>query len=457
MAHLHLLGIAGSFMAGVARLALELGHSVSGSDRAFYPPFGDAVRQLDCELFEGYDSDCRTRPADLYLVGNVVSRGNPLLESLLRDNRPFISAPQWLYENLLRERRVLAVAGTHGKTTTSALLTYLLEKAGYTPGFLVGGVLPNFALSARLAAESDYFVIEADEYDSAFFDKRPKFLHYRPQVAILNNLEFDHADIYPDVEAIIRQFHYLLRSIADNGQLIVRAGDDHLAAAVAMGCYTPLQYFGDAADDGADWHWHYQRGQMRIQRGGAPVGEAFPPPLAGAANRDNVVAAVAAAAAVGCDAARAGALLEGFRPPLRRLQLIAAANGIRAYDDFAHHPTAIAKTIAALAEQRAMDNGGGGRLIAVFEPRSNTMKAGVFREQWRDTFQQADMVIAVGQQDWLPTVLNGCAQDLLIVPDAAAAAARLEGVVAGGDDLLLMSNGDFGGLAGMVKRLVEGA
>ena len=436
-------------MAGVAHLARALGHEVSGSDRAFYPPFGTAVREMGVQLYEGYDAEIGERPADLYIIGNAISRGNPLMESILRERAHFISAPQWLYENVLRQRRVFAVAGTHGKTTTTALLVHLLEAAGKAPGFLVGGMLPGFAASARLAPESDIFVIEADEYDTAFFDKRPKFLHYHPSLVILSNLEFDHADIYADVDAIITQFHYLLRSVADNGQVIAAAEDAHIAAAIAMGCYTPVQYFGNADD----WHWQMADGQMTLHCGNSQLGDPFPPPLAGAANRDNTVVALAAAAASGVDIAKAGALLAGFQPPLRRMQLVAEGKDMRVYDDFAHHPTAIRKTIAALAEQRS---GRSGRLIAVFEPRSNTMKAGVFRTHWSAALQQADIVIAVGKQEWLPEVLAPCGDKVQILPDPAAAAAHLQTTARKGDDILLMSNGDFGGLAGMVKAFVEG-
>ena len=451
MAQLHLLGIAGSFMAGIARLAAADGHHIAGSDAAFYPPFGDEVKKLNCPLYQGYDADCHDRPADLYIIGNAISRGNPLLESILRHRRPFISAPQWLYENVLRNKHVLAVAGTHGKTTTSALLTYLLTQAGLAPGFLVGGMLPNFSRSAQLAVDSDFFVIEADEYDSAFFDKRPKFLHYHPRTAILNNLEFDHADIYPDVAAIVRQFHYLLRSVPDNGRIIAAANEPHLAAAIAMGCYTPIEYFGNESNEnaGGDWHWRYANEKMQVWRGQEQCGEPFPPPLAGKANRNNVLAAIVAAAAVGVDVNRCGEYLQGFVPPLRRLQLLAENKGIRLLDDFAHHPTAISETIAALAEQ------GKGRLIAVFEPRSNTMKAGVFRTQWQQTFRQADYVVAVGDQPWLPQTLANCHPHLQIADTVAAAEALICPLLRADDTVVLMSNGDFGGLAARLAAFVN--
>lgn len=453
MAHLHLLGVAGSFMAGVARLAQEAGHTVSGSDRAFYPPFGEAVRQMDIALHKGYEASSSDRPADLYIVGNAISRGNPLMESILRDGRPFISAPQWLCENILRGRQVIAVAGTHGKTTTTALLVHLLQRAGHAPGFLVGGILPGAGVSAALAPQSPLFVIEADEYDSAYFDKRPKFLHYHPFTAVLNNLEFDHADIYPDIAAIIRQFHYLLRSVPDSGHIIARGGDSNIAAAIDMGCYSPVQYLGGGSDSSSDWRWQYKERQMHILRNGKPQGDTFAPPLAGAANRDNILAAVAAAATAGVDPAQAGALLQDFQPPLRRLQLVHQGGGIRVFDDFAHHPTAIAQTIAALAEERGGESEG--RLIAVFEPRSNTMKAGVFREQWQHVFNAADAVVAVGEQKWLPEVLQHCAGKLHIAANAAVAADYLRQSVRVGDDILLMSNGDFGDLAGMLAAQLE--
>ena len=443
MAHLHILGVAGSFMAGLARLAVADGHTVSGSDNHFYPPFGEQARLLKATLFEGYDGDCAQRPADLYLVGNAVSRGNPLMESILRRRLPYISGPQWLYENVLRTRRVIAVAGTHGKTTTAALLVHLLDRAGIMPGFLLGGVYPALGVSSRLSPQSPWFVIEADEYDSAFFDKRPKFLHYHPQIAVLNNLDFDHADIYPDVDAIILQFHYLLRTMPDNAAVIARGGDKNLAAAIGRGAYSPIQWFGDSA--ASEWHWRLDGSAMQIIHADESVpSPRFPPPLPGAANRDNICAAAAAAVAAGVDRLKIGDYLQEFQPPLRRLQHLFTCRGVRVFDDFAHHPTAIKKTIAALAEQRRT------RLVAVFEPRSNSMKAGVFRRQLAAAVAAADIVVAVGD-DWLNDSLAACAQPVFVEAAAAAAAARLATITMPGDDVLLMSNGDFGGLQQLLK------
>lgn len=440
MARLHFLGIAGSFMAGAARLAAESGHAVGGSDNHFYPPFGGQARQLGATLFEGYDAAAADRAADVYVVGNAVSRGNPLMESIMRARLPYVSAPQWLYEQVLSSRRVVAVAGTHGKTTTTALLVYLLERAGEAPGFLAGGVLPHLGVSARLSPRSSHFIVEADEYDSAFFDKRPKFLHYHPQVAVINNVDFDHADIYPDIDAIILQFHYLLRTVADDGVVVARAGDVNLDAAIRRGIYSPLQRFGG----GGEWDWRYADGKMRLRRGGTEY-PPFTPPLAGAFNRDNICAAAAAAAAIGVEAEKIGDYLQGFQPPLRRLQHLFSVRGVRVFDDFAHHPTAIRATIAALHEIRRA------RVIAVFEPRSNSMKAGVFREQLAEALAAADMVVAVGGGDWLKAALAACAPPVFIEADALAAAARIADCAKDGDEVLLMSNGDFGGLGKLLQ------
>lgn len=459
MAHYHFLGIAGAFMAGAARLAAELGHQISGSDRAFYPPFGEEAHRTGATLHTDYQTTVQERPADCYIIGNAISRGNPLLESILRTRRPFLSAPQFLHQHILPGRRPIAIAGTHGKTTTASLTVHLLDTAGAAPGFLVGGILPTHGLSARLSPSAAPFVCEADEYDTAFFDKRPKFLHLHPHIAVLNNLEYDHADIYPDIEAIIRQFHYLIRTIPDNGTLLVRTDDANLATARAMGCHTPVQLFGphpaslSKNTDLPHWTWRYHRGAMQIYRRGVPCGGAFIPPLAGAANRDNITAAIAASTAAGADPTRAGAHLQSYRPPLRRLQCIHDRNDIRIYDDFAHHPTAIAKTIAALAELRTQRPIPAirGKLIAAFEPRSNTMRAGVFQNDWQTTLAQADAVVAVGTHPWLKRALSSCTPPPHLTADATTAATLITAMAGPGDDILLMSNGDFDNLAETLK------
>ena len=452
MAHFHLLGIAGTFMAGVATLAKALGHEVSGSDEAFQAPMGDVVRGLGCRLYEGYGATVDERPADCYLVGNAISRGNPLMESVLRSRRPYQSAVQWLAETVLHQRRVVAVAGTHGKTTTAALLTWLLECQGYSPGFLVGGVLPNFEASARLSPDSPWFVVEADEYDSAFFDKRPKFLHFRPHVVVVNNIEFDHADIYADVEAIVRQFHYLLRNLPDDGHLVARDGDVNVQAVLErQSCPVAVRRFGEWTTEGRDWRWQWRDGGMEVFLDGDRLC-GLRPPLPGAVNRHNVLAAVAALAAVGGAVGRLGeGTFAEFRPPLKRLQKIFECGDVRCFVDFAHHPTAIRETLAALRE--AAD--GRRRIVAVFEPRSNSMKAGVFADRLAAAFAEADLVIATGRADWLRASLSDHAA-ALVVPTVDDTFERIRREAVAGDDLLIMSNGDYGGLPGRLRAAYAG-
>lgn len=444
MKHLHFIGISGALMTGAAKLAQDAGFVVSGSDCAFYPPFGDMARALNIPLYEGYAADVRSRAADCYVVGNAISRGNPLLESVLSSRLPYISAAQWLGENIMHNKTVLAVAGTHGKTTTAAILTWILHRAGYAPGFLAGGVLPNFGVSAA-AGQSELFVVEADEYDSAFFDKRPKFLHYRPTAVILNNLEFDHADIYDNIGDIVRQFHFLLRTVVADGQIIARAQDINIAAAIKMGAYSPISYFGD----GGQWRWKYANHIMHILYEEKTLCS-FCPPLPGAFNRDNIVAAAAAAHYVGADMGKLGEYLQGFRAPLRRLQPVADCADILIYDDFAHHPTAFDKTIMALTEMHP-----GRRIVAVFEPRSNTMKSGKLKGRLATAFVGAARIIAVGEQEWLAESLLPLGDSATICKDAKAAAAKLQEEIRPGDCVVLMSNGDFGGLPKMAAAMVK--
>ena len=443
MKHLHFIGIAGALGAGVAQLAAEKGFTVCGSDRAFYPPFGDAARQSGAKLYEGYEATVVDRPADLYIVGNAVSRGNPLVESVLAERRPYISAAQWLGENILADRKVLAVAGTHGKTTTTALLAWILERAGLSPGFLAGGIAPNFGVSAR-SGNSEWFVVEADEYDTAFFDKRPKFLHYRPHIALLNNLEFDHADIYRNENEIARQFHYLLRCVPGNGRVIMRARSRYLRAAAKAGIYSPLSQFGK----GGEWQRRDEDGKiMRVYYRGEEMC-AFVPPMFGEANRDNILAAAAAAHYAGADVRKLPDYLQGFRPPLRRMQKLADANGILVYDDFAHHPTAYRKTLEAAAAEYPQK-----RIVAVFEPRSNTMKAGALRARLPNAFTAAHKVVAVGEQEWLATFLPP--EKTKVFPTAATAADYLRHEIRTNDCIILMSNGDFANLPQTVAEMVR--
>ncbi len=449
--HLHFIGIAGSFMVGAARLAAERGHQISGSDTAFYPPMGEQAHAIGATLYTDYNADVNSRPADCYIIGNAVSRGNPLVESILSSNLPYISAPQWFAENILRGKTTIAVAGTHGKTTTASLLAWLMESAGLSPGFLLGGVHPNFGVSAKTGS-GQYFVIEADEYDSAFFDKRPKFLHYRPTVAVLNNLEFDHADIYDSLAGIIKQFHYLLRTLPANGQAIVRFGDKNLAQALHQGVYSQVATFGGGSDDGGgDWLWGFVDGEMVINKDSAECCR-LSPPLSGKMNRDNILAAIVAANAVGVDATRAGEFLAGYHPPLRRLQKIIDSKNILVFDDFAHHPTAYRQTIAALAEMHPTR-----RIIVAFEPRSNTMKAGFFKNELAMAFAAAARVIACsGDIGWdLALALKPLADVAAIENTVDDVVARIVNEVRPGDCVLLMSNGDFGGLAEKLKQRLE--
>ena len=456
---IHFIGVSGAFMSGLARLALDKGLQVSGSDANFDPPMGDVARALGCPLFSGYDADVKSRPANLYVVGNAISRGNPLMESVMREGRDYVSAPQFLCENVLRGRKVLAVAGSHGKTTTTALLAHILDRAGMSPGFLAGGILPSFGASARLGS-GECFAIEGDEYDSAFFDKRPKFMHYRPQGAALNNLEFDHADIYANVDEIIRQFHYLLRTIPPDGKIVARAGDANLTRALQTGVYSPVDFFGGENDneneDNNDnnppnirWRWRMNGDAMEVWDDGR-LRASFIPPLPGAMNRDNILAAIALADWAGASADDAKNHLRDFAAPLRRLQFLGERYGVKVYDDFAHHPTAYAATIRALREAEPKS-----RLLAVFEPRSNTMKAGVFRAALAESLSDADIIIACkSAAKWnLQDALRDLGARATVVDNAGEALSQILAVAQKGDCVLTMSNGPFDGLA---KKVLHG-
>ena len=455
-------------MAGVARLASELGYAVSGSDDSCWPPMDAQIRDAKVDFYRGYDAAVEDRPADCYLIGNAVSRGNPLVESILDSGRDFDSGPAFVARAAMRDRAVVAVAGTHGKTTTAAALAWILERAGESPGFLIGGVAPNFGVSARLGGASSPFVFEADEYDSAFFDKRPKFLHCRPRVALVNNLQFDHADIYPDIDSLILQFHYLFRAVARSGTLVLRARDANIRKALARGAYSPRAYFGpldEPEENGGersplgDFHWRFkkgekgEKGEMAIVGGGeSPV--CFAPPLPGAMNRDNLTAAIVCARALGVPVARAAAALADFRPPLRRLQLVARPGGISLYDDFAHHPTACRETVAALRESSPA------RILAVFEPRSNTMRAGVWAEDLAAAFADADLVFACrGETKWdlekSLAPLNRDRRRAFVFDSVAEIAPAVAAAARAGDAVLLMSNGDFGGVGGQIAAAIE--
>ena len=438
---LHILGICGTFMGGVAALARELSLEVEGSDANVYPPMSSQLEALGIRLMEGYTA-ARLQPApDLVVVGNAMTRGNPAVEYLLDAQLPYVSGPQWLGETVLAGREVLAVAGTHGKTTTTSLLAHLLEEAGLAPGFLIGGVPGNFGVSARLGTGKS-FVIEADEYDTAFFDKRSKFVHYHPRIAILNNLEYDHADIFPDVAAIQRQFHHLVRTVPGNGRLIVNAEDARLAEVLAMGCWTPVETFGI---DGGDW-----RGSLLEPDGsafvvhcrGERVGEVRWP-LLGRHNVMNALAALAAAAAAGADPVALLPAFANFQGAQRRMELVGEARDVRVYDDFAHHPTAIATTLAGL---RA--NVGGARILVALEPRSNSMRQGAHAAALAPALQAADAVVFL-QRPELPWDAHRVTDALggrgSTVPTVDALLAALQTQVRAGDSVVFMSNGGFEG------------
>lgn len=436
--HVHILGICGTFMAGVAALARAAGHRVTGSDRAVYPPMSDQLAALGIELVEGYEAGQLEPAPDVVVVGNVMSRGMPVVEALLDSDLPYASGPEWLARELLPGRRVIAVAGTHGKTTTTSLLAWILDQAGLAPGFLIGGIPENFGVSARLG-DGEVFVIEADEYDTAFFDKRAKFLWYRPRIAIVNNLEYDHADIYPDLAAIRWQFHQLLRGLPGNGRLIVPAGDPEIERLLAMGYWTPVETTGSDPAAGADWLASATAGELRLRHRGRSLGKSGWP-LLGRHNAENAAAAIAAAAAVGVEPARALAALERFAGVKRRLQLRGEFGGVRLYDDFAHHPTAIRRSLAALRDAA------GGRLLVILEPRSNSMRLGTHREALAPALAGADRawVYVPPDLDWdLDAALAGTADscgELDAIVAGVAAAARP------GDSVVVMSNGGFGGI-----------
>jgi len=437
--HIHILGICGTFMAGIAAIAREAGHTVTGSDANAWPPMSTQLEQLGIAVMRGYDPDHLLPRPDVVVVGNVVTRGNPAMEYVLNEGLPYVSGPQWLAENVLQGRHVLAVAGTHGKTTTTSILAWLLEHAGLEPGFLVGGVPMNFGLSARLG-KSPYFVIEADEYDTAFFDKRSKFVHYRPRTAILNNLEFDHADIFPDLAAIERQFHHLVRTVPGQGRLVVNGRDEALARVLQQGCWSGVEYF----DTPQGWRAEPNAEGFELFVDGQSQG-AVQTPLAGTHNRSNTLAAFAAAAHVGVPVATLVEGLARFQSVKRRLELVGERRGIKVYDDFAHHPTAIEVTVDALRQQP------GGRVLAVLEPRSNTMRMGSHAAELAQSLHAADLVYVYARPDlkWdAAAALKDVGPRLRVYQDLGELIGAIAGEAAAGDRVLVMSNGDFGGIHG---------
>jgi UDP-N-acetylmuramate: L-alanyl-gamma-D-glutamyl-meso-diaminopimelate ligase len=440
--HLHILGICGTFMGGLAALARESGHTVTGCDLNVYPPMSEQLRALGIDLIEGYGADQLTLAPDLFVVGNSIVRGNPLMEAILDAGLPYTSGPQWLAEHVLPGRHVLAVAGTHGKTTTTAMLAWILESAGLAPGFLVGGVPGNFGVSARLgrAGHSSAFVIEADEYDTAFFDKRSKFIHYRPRTLVLNNLEYDHADIFENLAAIERQFHHLVRTVPSQGRLVVNSREESLQRVLAMGCWSTVQRFGAKKEEpgalrarGEPHAFDVLRGSLKIAR--------VDWSLLGEHNQLNALAAIGAAEHVGVAPEAAAKALGTFAGVRRRLELRGSVNRIAVYDDFAHHPTAMRTTIDGLRRKIGRE-----RILAVFEPRSNTMKLGVVRAQLPWSLEEADLAFChSGGLGWdAAAALKPMGAQAMVCATIDQLVAQVVGAARPGDHILCMSNGGFG-------------
>jgi UDP-N-acetylmuramate: L-alanyl-gamma-D-glutamyl-meso-diaminopimelate ligase len=447
--HIHILGICGTFMGGVAQLARAAGHRVTGCDANVYPPMSTQLEAAGITLVEGYDAGQVSLAPDLYLVGNAISRGNPLLEEILDRGLPYASGPQWLADNVLRGKWVLAVAGTHGKTTTTAMLAWILEYAGLAPGFLVGGVPVDFDRSARWS-DSAFFVIEADEYDTAFSDKRSKFVHYRPRTAVLNNLEFDHADIFQDLAAIETQFHHLVRTLPRSGLIVANGGEASLDRVLKRGAWTPVEWFNRS--EGWTAGEPDAEGRFAVRLGGQDLGSTALS-LPGAHNRANAVAAVAAARHAGVPPSVAIEALGAFRGVKRRMELRGTAGGVAVYDDFAHHPTAIAATLAALRQKV-----GRAPVIAVLEPRSNTMKLGVMKDQLAGSLADADRVYCYGANlGWdARAALAPLGEKAEVFDDIEGIVQAVRRAARPGDQVLVMSNGGFGGIHGKLLAALAG-
>lgn len=440
--HIHIIGICGTFMGGLAVIARQSGYRVSGSDQQVYPPMSTQLQEQGIELMEGYRAENLAAKPDLVIIGNALSRGNPEVEAVLNLGLKYVSGAQWLAEHVLHNKWVLAVAGTHGKTTTTSMLSWILEHQGFNPGFLIGGIPLNFGISARLG-ESDFFVIEADEYDTAFFDKRSKFVHYRPRTAILNNLEFDHADIFENLDAIKRQFHHLVRTIPGEGLIIAPATEHNLDDVLAMGCWTPVQR--TAITGSADWQaellaedgsqftiLHNQTAQGTVTWG-----------LTGQHNVFNALSAIAAARHVGIAPADAIKSLQQFKNVKRRMEVLATIGKVTLYDDFAHHPTAIALTLEGLRKRVQ-----GERIIAIVEPRSNTMRMGVHTQSLAESLADADLALIYQPENlgWDLGKLLNYASNIKICTTLDAIIAELQQQVGQGGHFVLMSNGSFGGI-----------
>ena len=439
--HLHILGICGTFMGGIAAIAREAGHRVTGCDANVYPPMSDQLRALGIDLIEGFDAAQMALAPDVFVIGNVVTRGNPLQEALLDAGARYTSGPQWLAEHVLAGRHVLAVAGTHGKTTTTSMLAWILEQAGLEPGFLVGGVPLNFGVSARLG-RGRCFVIEADEYDTALFDKRSKFVHYRPRTAVLNNLEYDHADIFPDLAAIETQFHHLVRTVPASGRLVVNARDEALQRVLQRGCWSSVQRFGTRREEPGGLCARGEPDAFDVLRGSLKVGR-VEWSLLGEHNQMNALAAIAAAEHVGVAPKAAAAALGSFTNVRRRLELRGQAGGVQVYDDFAHHPTAMRTTVNGLRRRVGLE-----RILAVFEPRSNTMKTGTMKAQLPWALEEADLSFCLqGAYGWSAReALAPMGAQAVVADSVDALVAQVARAARPGDHVLCMSNGGFGGI-----------
>lgn len=444
MKHIHIIGIGGTFMGSLATLAQASGFRVSGCDGALYPPMSTQLASLGIDVIEGFGAEQLSLGADIYVIGNIAKRTMPVVEEILNRGLPYISGPQWLAEHILCHCHVLAVAGTHGKTTTASMLAWILQSAHIDSGFLIGGIPENLGISARLpenkSAQKPYFVIEADEYDTAFFDKRSKFVHYRPWVAVLNNLEYDHADIFPDLAAIERQFHHLVRIVPSAGRIVCNREDAHLQRVLEQGAWTKIDYFNDHHGLHAGEIDEY--GRFTVFSGSLKVGEIHWE-LSGKHNQHNALAAMTAAQSVGVDYAISCAALSAFTGVKRRMEVKGVIDGITVYDDFAHHPTAIAGTLAGLRHRV-----GNARIIAVLEPRSNTMKLGVMKQALPEALASADVVLAfAGDVDWdVQAALCSLGDKASVFHTLPALREQILTMAQTGDHLLLMSNGSFGGL-----------
>lgn len=451
---IHILGICGTFMGGIAALAKAAGHQVSGSDENVYPPMSTQLRKLGIELHRGYDRRYLENDLDCVVVGNVMARGNPAVEALLNSGLPYYSGPEWLANNVLKGKWVLGVAGTHGKTTTASMLAWILDYAGLSPGFLIGGVPSNFKISARLG-RSNYFVVEADEYDTAFFDKRAKFVHYHPRTLAITNLEYDHADIYADLDAIIWQFHQLIRTVPNEGLITVQGGNSNIETLLERGIWTSVETFS-AGDSAATWSAQYNligvKSRFSVARHGQEIGQTDWA-LLGRHNLENALAAISSAVHAGVSVDVALEALSQFQGVRRRLDKRAVIDGITLYDDFAHHPTAISRTLEAVRSQKTDQ-----RIVAVVEPRSNTMRLGVHRDTLRNAFDDADRVFVLSSDDlsWNPeSVLASLGAKLSVAFDAEALLELLLGELETGDQVVFMSNGDFKGLPRLLQQALK--